>query len=297
MADIRYVTGGIAALIIAVIIIATVAVPIIEDQASGASYRGQNSGYDVRYTDVTGKAIEWTKTGGTATVTIDGVTVESPIAGTGISVISDGIILRASSTGGNWYDITSSKYASVHGASVTMTLTVTAAGAYTFTTTEDTPTTKTGTLTKILVSTADGPIGHFVGGAKATLGDTVYAGNFGSMDTKGPVRFQPFVNGVQGEPWFTPWNTSSGDIVTADPVTYDMDYSSVGEGQQVGMYSGCTTTSGSVTSTVLDIYAPIDYHSTAVEGSGGINQTLIAVVPLLLFVVAVMVAVRLIRDV
>lgn len=296
MVDIKYVTGGIAALIVAVIIIATVAVPIIEDSASGTSYHGQNSGADVRYTDVTGKAITWTKTGGTATVAIDGVTVASPIAGTGISVISDGIILRASSTGGNWYDMTSGKYASVHGASVTMTLSVTAAGAYTFTTTEDTPVSKTGTLTKILVSTADGSIGHFVGGAKVTLGDTVYAGNFGSMDTKGPVRFQPFVNGVQGEPWFTPWNTDSGDIVTADPVTYDMDYSSVGEGQQVGMYSGCTTTSGSVTSTVLDIYAPIDYHSTAVEGSGGINQTLIAVVPMLLFIVAIMIAVRLVRD-
>lgn len=294
--DVKYLTGGLVALIVTVIIVATVAVPIINDASQGTSYQGSNAGADVRYTDVTGKEIVWTKTGGTATVTIDGVTVPSPIAGTGISVISDKIILRASSTGGNWYDITSSKYASVHGAAVTMTLTVTAAGAYEFTTTEDTPTTKTGTLTKILVSTADGEIGHFVGGAKTTLGKTVYAGNFGSMDTKGPVRFQEFTNGVEGSAWFTPWNTSSGDIVAADPVTYDMEYSTVGEGQQVGMYSGCTTTSGSVTSTVLDIYAPIDYKSTAVEGSGGINQTLLAVVPLLLFIVAIMVAVRLIKD-
>ena len=294
--DVKYLTGGLVALIVTVIIVATVAVPIINDSAQGTAYSGSNTGYDVRYTDVTGKEITWTKTGGTATVTIDGVEVASPIAGTGISVISDKIILRASSTGGNWYDMTSSKYASVHGSSVTMTLTVAANGAYTFTTTEDTPVSKTGTLTKILVSTADGSIGHFVGGAKATIGATVYAGNFGSMDTKGPVRFQEFTNGTEGSAWFTPWNTSSGDIIAANPVTYDMQYSTVGEGQQVGMYSGCTTTSGSVTSTILDLYAPIDYHSTAGESSGGINQTLLGVVPLLLFIVAIMVAVRLIRD-
>lgn len=291
--DLKAVTTGLVALIVAVMVIALVAVPVVEDATVGASYTGQNTGYDMRYTDASGKAVTWSWSNGSATVTIDGQTGSSPL---GIGVISDKVILRPSATGLYWYDLTDSTFATVHGTANSATLTVAASGAYTLSVVDGETTTKTGTISKILVSTENGPIGHFSSGVRATLGSTVYVGSFTNTATLGPVRMQEFRDGIEGAAWFSPWVLSGESIVAGPAVSYDMTYSAQGEGQQVGVYSALTTTSGDVTTSQMSVYAPIDYKSTAVEGSGGINQTLLAVIPLLLFIVAVMIAVRLLRD-
>lgn len=286
--DIRTVTTGLVALIVTIMVVALVAVPIVEDATQGTGYSGSNSGADVRYTEMTGKAVTWTWNGA-GSVTVDGSTAVSPNAAP--AVISDKIILRTSSTGMYWYDLTSSTYATVHGTSDAATLTVTAAGAYTFTVGE---TTKTGTLTRLLVSTQDGDIGHYTSQVRSTFGDTVYIGNFTASN--GPVRFASFVDGIQGADLFAPWQLSGGSIVAAGSVTYTVDYETQGEGQQVGLYKGSTAAYEGGSYSGMDWYAPVDYESTAVENAGGINGTLLAIIPLLLFVVAVMMAVRLIRD-
>lgn len=289
--DIKTVTTGLVALIVTLLVVSLVAVPIVEDASNGTSYQGSNSGAGLLYTDMTGQAIDYQWTGGSATVN----GASSP---NGVSVVSDKIILRTSSTGWYWYDLTSSSYAVVHGASSIAKLSVTAAGAYTLKATEDgTETTvATGTVSKIFVSTTTGDWGYYTSGVTATLGSTVYAVNFGSTESQGPVRMTEFVNGNQGNDVFSPWILSSGSIVAGSAVTYDVTYSTTGEGQQVGHYTGQTVTSGSVTTSDQQWIAPVDFESTAVQGAGGINASLLAVIPLLLFVVAVMMAVRLIKD-
>lgn len=286
--DIRTVTTGLVALVVAIMIVALVAVPIVEDATQGTSFSGTNSGADARYSDLTGKAVTWTWNG-TGSVTVDGNTAVSPNAIP--AVISDKIIVRTSSTGMYWYDLTSSTYATVHGTTDTATLTVTAAGAYTFTIDD---VTKTGTVTKLLVSTQDGKIGHFTGQIHSTFGSAVYIGNFTAAN--GPVRFASFVDGVQGADLFAPWVLSEGSIVSAGTVSYNVTYSTQGEGQQIGTYSASSVTYDGGSYSGMSWYAPLDYKSTAVANEGGINGTLLAIIPLLLFVVAVMMAVRLIRD-
>lgn len=289
--EIKSVTTGIVALIVTLLIVSLVAVPIVEDATTGTSYQGSNSGAGLLYTDFTGQAVEYTWTGGSGTIN----SASSP---NGVAVVSDKIILRTSSTGWYWYDMTSSSYAVVHGTSSVAKLTVTAAGAYTLKATEDgTETTvATGTVSKIFVSTTSGDWGYYTSGVTATLGATVYAVNFGSTESQGPVRMTAFVNGVQGSDLFSPWILSSGSIVAGSAVTYDVTYSTTGEGQQVGHYTGQTVTSGSVTTSSAQWIAPVDYESTAVQGGEGVNATLLAIIPLLLFIVAVMMAVRLIKD-
>lgn len=289
--DIKTVTTGIVALIVTLLVVSLVAVPIVEDATTGTAYQGSNSGTDRFYTEFTGQAVEYIWTGGSGTV--NGAT--SP---NGIPVVSDKIILRASSTGWYWYDLTSNTYAIVHGTSTSAKLAVTAAGAYTLTSTTDgTETTlATGTLSKIWVSTTNGDWGYYTSGVTATLGATVYAVNFTNVDTEGPARMTAFVNGVQGSDIFSPWLVSGGAIVAGSAVTYDVDYTTNGEGQQVGKYTGQSVTSGDITTSNAQWIAPVDYKSTAVQGGEGVNATLLAIIPLLLFIVAVMMAVRLVRD-
>lgn len=289
--DIKTVTTGIVALIITVMVVALVAVPIVEDATQGTSYSGSNTDYDLRYTDFTGKAVTYTWTNNVATVNGD----SSPNSATP-SVISDKIVIRSQNGRGcGVYDLTSGARTVVEDLTSTVTLAVTAQGAYTVTI--DETETYTGTLSTIIVSTTDGAIGHYTSMVKTTLGAKVYIGSFFNNNTLGPNRFAEAVNGQVTGGLFDPWYVDAGgDIVAGAEAVYDIDYTTMGEGQQVGAYTGVTTTAGSLTVDSFQLWAPIEFTSTAVENEGGINGTLLAIVPLLLFVVAVMMAVRLIRG-
>lgn len=289
MGNIKTVATGLVALIVTVLVVALVAVPVVEDATTGTGYSGVNSGADARFTEMTGKAVVWTWNGNGSVSVDGGAAAPSPNAVP--AVISDKIIIRTSSTGLYWYDLTSNTFATVHGTTNAATLTVTAAGAYTFAIGD---VTKTGTLTKLLISTQDGKIGHFTNMIRSTFGEAVYLGNFTAAN--GPVRFASFVDGVQSSDLFSPWVLSGNSIVSAGTVSYTVDYSTQGEGQQVGVYSGSTATYDGGSYSGMDWYAAIDYTSTAVDNGGGLNGSLLAIIPLLLFVVAVMAAIRLIRD-
>lgn len=287
--DIKTITTGLVTLVVAVIVIALVAVPVIEDQAAG-KYVGNNTNPTDRYMDYTGQEISWTWKAGTGTLTVGTTTISTTNATP--TIISDTLIVRTTSTPQYYiYDISGSQNTSHQGSNYQLDLTVTAAGAWEISVNDVSY--STGTLTKLWISQANGNIGSYSAPIHATIGNSVYLGNFTSPATNGPVRFAQFVDGEKVSDWFTPWTTSGGVISAGPEVTYDVDYQTEGTDQRIGSYEGVSTSWEDTTITTYNIYAPIQYES--VGEAGGTNYVLMSIIPMLLFIVAIMVAVRMIR--
>lgn len=283
--DIKTLTTGLVTLVVAVIIIALVAVPIVEDQASG-KWTGSNSDAASRYTDFTGQAVEWTWHAGSGTV--NGAT--SPNAAP--AILTDTIIVRTTSSQYYIYDLVGGGITSHTGSSYTVTFTCSAEGAWSISVNDSEY--ATGTATKLWISTSNGNWGLFKDNpTRATIGGSVYIASFQDISVNGPMRCAEFINGQKVGDLFTPWVIDSSTVTVATSPTYVVDYEEVGEGQKVGSYQGVETSFSDTTITSYNIFAPIQYEST--EGSEGTNYVLLSIIPLLLFIVAIMVAVRLIR--
>ena len=253
--DIKTITTGLVTLVVAVIVIALVAVPVIEDQAAG-KYVGNNTNPTDRYADFTGQEISWTWKAGHGSVTAGTSTTSTPNATP--TIISDTLVVRTTSGPQYYiYDIGG------------------------------------GTLTKLWISQASGSIGSYSSPIHATIGSTVYIGSFTDLANNGPARFASFVNGEKTGDLFTPWVVSSSSIVAGPEVTYSVDYEAEGDAQKIGSYEGVSTTFSDTTITTYNFYAPVQYESTG--EAGGTNYILMSIIPMLLFIVAIMVAVRMIR--
>lgn len=289
MMDIKTITTGLVTLVVAVIVIALVAVPVIEDQAAG-KYVGNNTNPTDRYMDYTGQEISWTWKAGTGSVTVGTTTIGTPNATP--TIISDTLVVRTTSGPQYYiYDISGGKLTSHQGSSYQLDLTVTAAGAWEIKVNDVTY--ATGTLTKLWISQANGNIGSYSSPIHATIGNTVYIGSITDPANNGPCRFASFVNGEKTGDLFTPWIVNSASIVAGPEVTYAVDYEAEGDAQKIGSYEGVSTSFSDTTITTYNIYAPIQYES--VGEAGGTNYILMSIIPMLLFIVAIMVAVRMIR--
>lgn len=317
MPDVKWIATSLVSLVVAIIVIATVAVPVIEEQGAGVTISGKNTGYTARYTDMSSHDFTYTiEADGTAsyTLTSDGTGTKytSPTASPGI-IVGDDIIIRSGSTGYFLY------YMPLDILLIATSLNNTASTIIYYTSSNHEwmietelslggkSATKTnyysGTADFVLLSTTDGPIGQFENKAiNVTLGSTVYAGAY-SVSESGPIRMAKFTDGTKTGDVFSPftwtnYDQSAGfaDLVAAE-VSYSVSYEVTGETQQIGKYTGLTTTYGSTTSTSYAFYAPIDYTSTSAgEDSGGTNSVLLGIVPVMLFIVAVMMAVRVLQQ-
>ena len=289
MMDIKTITTGLVTLVVAVIVIALVAVPVIEDQAAG-KYVGNNTNPTDRYADFTGQEISWTWKAGHGSVTAGTSTTSTPNATP--TIISDTLVVRTTSGPQYYiYDIGGGTLTSHQGSSYQLDLTVSAAGAWEIKVNDVTY--ATGTLTKLWISQASGSIGSYSSPIHATVGSTVYIANFTDLANNGPARFASFVNGEKTGDLFTPWVVSSSSIVAGPEVTYSVDYEAEGDAQKIGSYEGVSTTFSDTTITTYNFYAPVQYESTG--EAGGTNYILMSIIPMLLFIVAIMVAVRMIR--
>ena len=295
MPDIKWVATSLVSLVVAIMVIALVAVPVVEDmEGEITKYGGDNPGYANRYADMHGQAIDFTWNGGVST--LNGKTIPNGVP----AIVSDKILVRTSSNGYYIYDLDGEKMQIVRGTA--LHLTISAAGAWTATVGDSTWGSGTG-VSKLLVISERGAIGQYDSApVKASDGQTIYLAHWEASGGNGPIRFVECTDGTVGAQWFTQitfnnYDSSTGTatLVEGPETTYTVNYSLNSE-QGIGTYSGVTSAFNDTTSTEIQYFAPINFEGATVSGDGGINAALIGIIPLLLFIVAIMIAVRIMRD-
>lgn len=295
MPDIKWVATSLVSLVVAIMVIALVAVPVVEDMGGEITrYGGDNPGYANRYTDMHGQAIDFTWNGGVST--LNGNTIPNGVP----AIVSDKILLRTSANSFYIYDFVGEKMQILR--NTTLHLTITAAGAWTATVGDSTWGSGTG-VSKLLVISEKGAIGQYNSApVKASDGQTIYLAHWDATGGNGPIRFIECTDGTVGTQWFTQFTFTGYDSATGEATliegyetTYTVNYSLNSE-QGVGTYSGVTSAFNDTTSTDIQYFAPINFDGATVSGDGGINAALIGIIPLLLFIVAIMIAVRIMRD-
>lgn len=317
MPDVKWIATSLVSLVVAIIVIATVAVPVIEDQAGGATVSGKNTGYSARYTDMTGQPFTFIiNPDGSAYYHLgrynDGGTQYTSPAASPNLVVGESIIIRSGGSGYFFYALDMNEVYVVTSSVINAPAVVEYLGgsgnewiAWIGNDGQEAIFASeggAGTGNKILLSTTDGPIGLFENKAvNVTLGNAVYAGAY-SVSEYGPIRMAEFTDGTKTNDVFSPftwtnYNQSAGTAtIVAAEVSYSVSYEVTGETQQIGKYTGLTATYGSSTSTYCAIYAPIDYTSTSSGEDSGTNGVLLGIVPVMLFIVAVMMAVRVLQQ-
>lgn len=283
---------GLVGLVIAVIFVGLVAVPVVDEATHGTPFEGTNSNYEERFTYVESEdaTLTWGRSGGSVSLTYKGVTSTIPSESTDVQIATDKFAIRSTATGALLWQYGTSTYTNTADADLVISLTITG-GSYSLT---YDGTTTTGTVAWALFKDPNGDYGRFSSGFKATVGQPVIMGHlYGSGN--GAYNLVTVTNGVVGDYLLEPY-IFSGTSIAAATVSYEVDYTVVGEGQTVGSYTGMTMSYDGTDYDTMRFYAPIDFESTASDSDGGINNTLLGIIPMLLIVVAIMIAVRLVRD-
>lgn len=289
---VQAVAVGLVGLVIAVIFVGLVAVPVVDDATHGTPFEGTNSNFEERFSYVEDPTLTWGRaSNASVSLTYKGTTSTISSESNDVLIVTDKFALRSIATGAQMWDYTNSTYTlSANDPDIVISLTITA-GSYSLT---YDGTTTTGTVDWALFKDPNGDYGRFSSGFKATVGQTVIMGHlFGTGN--GAYNLVEVTDGTVGSYLVDPY-TFSGTSIVSQTVEYDVDYAVVGEGQIVGSYTGMTMTYNGTDYDAMRFYAPIDFESTASTESGGINSTLLGIIPMLLIIVAIMIAVRLVRD-
>lgn len=290
--NIQTVATGIVSLLIAVIVIALVAVPVVDDATTGTKYTGTNTQIDSTYSFLeSSPTFSWERTSAAKmNLTINGTTSEVPYGNsTEVTIATDKFALRAISSGAQMWDYTESTYTVSNSGSIVISLAVNN-GSYSLT---FDGTTTTGTISWALVKDPAGEWGLFTSPFRATVGQEVLVGHL-YQQTYGPLNIARATDGVTTGYLVDPYLFNGGEIIADDrEMTYTIGYETQGEGQVVGHYSSMNFDWGTTSSDNFRAWAPLDYESTPSTEGGGTNAVLLALIPLLLIIVAVMVAVRL----
>lgn len=287
-------------LVVAVMVIALVAVPVIEDAAKGTPYEGQNSGYDARYLFQETPDFVFSYVSGVPTVQVDGVTETLTITNDDVpQVVSDKIVIRLRSNGITYYKLETNESFVVNNTTTPIVLTVTD-GSYSLT--RSGTVTATGTMDNgCFVQSSKGQYGVFAGDPKITLDEPYYVASFFNVSTYGPFRVYEATGSTLGAAYVDAFTVSSNTVVGGFTVTAEIDYQETGGNQLVGVVGGVdwswTDGENSGTTDHRYIIAPITFESTPTGTGDDTNSVLLGIIPVMLIIVAVMVAVRLIRDV
>jgi len=290
-------TTALVSLVVAVIVIALVAVPVIDDASRGTPYTGQNTGADVKYDYMDNPNFTFSWASNVTTVTIGGVseTLSITTSQDYPVIISDSLVVRVRTSGLTYYDLVNDEFHTTNNTSNTTTVSV-VDGAFTLT---QGSTTLTGTMSDAFVVSAKGDYGAFTGDPKLTLNQPYYVASFFNTDTNGPFRVYHASGDTLGAPYIDAFSAADNVITGGYTVTADIDYQTVGGNQAVGSVGDVdwTWTNGtdSGTSDYRYILAPIEYTSTP-GTNDDTNSILLSIIPILLIITAIMIAVRLLRD-
>lgn len=293
-------TTALVSLVVAVIVIALVAVPVIEDASKGTPYTGHNTGYTVAYEYVESSPT-FTITNdanGVTSVTYDGKTETLTTDPYWPVVLSADLTVRIRSDGITTYDLANDRFNALNSLSTVWSLVV-ENGAYTVTSGSNTI--YTGTLTgPTFFQYSKGDWGGFDEQPKIGLDDTYYLAHFfGSA--AGPFRVYSATKDTLGAAFIEAWIASESTIVGGFTVTADIDWDEIGGNQAVGVVNGLSWSwtdggSNSGTTTEYQTIASIAYESTPMGTGDDTNSILLSIIPILLILTAVMIAVRLLRD-
>lgn len=292
--EVNKVATALVAIVITIVVIGTVAVPIVDEAVSGTSYKGTNTNYESRYTllDSSPTFTLERASSGTITLTQGGSTRTVDMSGNPAVIVSDAVAMRITSTAIVIWDFDNGTYDVNRSMSTAISLVV-SSGSYTLTIGEDST---TGTMSFALLKDPTGTWGVFSNqGFKTTIGQSYYIGNIYGIDRFGPTRLIQATGSQVGESIIDPVTASGSSAVSAGTVTYSIDYSESEGGQKVGQVSGITSSWGSSSVSEFHAWAPLEFKSTA-TGDTGTDGLLLSIIPVLLIIVAIMMAVRVLRG-
>lgn len=283
---------GLVSLVVAVVVIGLVAVPVIEDSTTGTQIHGSNTEYADTWTyfpesptftlERSSSGITLTSGGSTRTVT----------GNTSIGLLSDALRFNMYSDRTSILNFDTSRITNVNDTSTAISLVV-SNGSYTLTIGENEPV--TGTMDTALVRDPAGTWGRYVDKAiKITPGSTYFLSN---TSTTGVPGYLALASGGNFESFvINSWSTNGATtIVPGYDLEFEINYQLTGGGQVVGNVFGVTTYFNDTSSDRVTLYAPIEFVSSA-SSDGGMDGILLSIIPTLLIIVAIMVAVRLIRN-
>lgn len=307
--DIGKITLGLVSILIAILIIAMVAIPVIEDSQKGTPYEGDNTGGSTNMAYVTDQNWTIVRAGSTVTTTIGtGSTAKTDsytISGTVWGVISDKFMVRFQSAGTGFWDWGSNTYYnSTSPATVTVTIACTSGTVSITNDASENALNKTiSNVGFTLMKFASGEWTRYSGPINATLGQEVIYGNLPLQnDTTGPIRLYKTVDGGAPETIIAP-STYYGTAISASSIDSQViHYEEIGGKQAVGSYDGVTTkwTDGGTQKTSESIYmwVPIHFESTYEADAADTNSILMGVIPIVLILVTIMMAVKMlgVRD-
>lgn len=294
------VATSLVTLVVAVMVIALVAVPVIEDASRGTPYEGQNTGYDARYLFQETPTFIFSYVDGVATVQADGSTETLAISNNDIpAVVSDKIVIRPRTGGITYYKLETDEAFVVNNTTTPIVLTVTN-GSYSLT--RSGTETASGTMDNgAFVMSSKGQYGVFTGDPKVTADGKYYLASFFNVSSYGPFRVYEATGSTLGAAYVEPFGVSGSTVVGGYTVTATIDYQETGGNQVVGVVGDVawTWTDGDDSGTTDHRYviAPITFESTPTGTGDDTNSVLLSIIPVMLIIVAIMIAVRLIRDV
>lgn len=296
--EVNKIATALVAIVITIVVIGTVAVPIVDEAVSGTSYKGTNTNYESRYTLLDSNP-EFTferASSGTMTLTQGGSTRTVGMDGNPAVLISDTLAMRITSTAIVIWDFEHGTYAVNREMSMALSITA-SSGTYSATiTVEDQSSTMTGSMGFALLKDPNGTWGVFTNqGFKITIGQDYYIGSIYGSERFGPARLIEATGEQVGESVIAPSSSSGSSIVSAGTVTYDIDYTESQGSQKVGLVSGITSSWEGNSVTEFHAWAPLDFKSTA-TGDSGTDGLLLSIIPVLLIIVAIMMAVRVLRG-
>lgn len=290
-------------LVVTVIVIALVAVPVIEDSATGSPYQGDNlGGVSSYYLD---DSLNFTivRSGNTVTTTVGGQTETYTQTGNTWPLVADNVFIRFNNNGTSIWENNQYHVSTVsNGGDITIScvngaLTVTNASTTLCTATISFAMVKSESGTWARYSFSDSNID-----VKTTLGQIVYFGNLpNDTYTKGPARLYSVTNGGTPVQITSPFLTTGGNITNVS-VVQTVDYDETGGSQTIGNYGPVSVTwtddDGTHTATAGAYWAPIHYESTQTSAGGatGMNSVLLGIIPVLLFITCIMIAVRTLKE-
>ena len=279
-------------------VIALVAVPVIEDAAKGTPYTGENTGYDFRYAYQEDPSFTFTWADNVTTVTIGGVSQQITIttAQDYPVILSDSLVVRVRTSGLTYYDLVNDEYHTTNNTSNSTTVTV-VNGAFTLT---QGSTTLTGTMDSAFVLSSKGNYGAFTGDPKITLDSSYYLASFFNTSENGPFRVYHATGSTLGSAYIDAFGAADNVITGGYTVTATIDYQQVGGNQAVGTVGDVSWTwnngGASGNSDYRYVLAPIEFTSTPQGTGDDTNSILLSIIPVMLIIVAIMIAVRLVRD-
>lgn len=298
---ISIVATSLVTLVVAVMVIALIAVPVVEDASRGTPYTSENNSYDARYALLTNPTFTLTIVNGVTTVVIDDRSETIPVNADVPVVMCSDFVFRVRSTGTTYYNLDNNTWSSVSDSSVALTVEATA-GAWTMTR-GDTEI-GSGTIDNCFVRSSTGDYGVFTGSPKITLHDTYYIGSFFNISGNGPFRLYSAQDSTVKTMIVEPFGAATVDgqhvVNNGYTVTSKINYSQIGGNQAVGMVDSVnwTWTDGSASGSGTNTYiiSAIEYTSTPLGTGDDTNSILLSIIPIMLIIVAIMVAVRIIRD-